>query len=267
MPELPEVETIKNCLQPLIGLKVASIIEICPAVVKRRDFPSDVIIGRPTMEISRRGKYLILSFSDQHFLVIHLGMSGRLYWTIPGEKLAKHTHFIIGLEGNRELRYEDARRFGGIRFIHDLASFFYSMGPEPLGADFGLEQLRALLSSRRAAVKTLLLDQRLIAGIGNIYADEVLFAAGIHPARPAGELSEEEIERLYISIRDVLAKGISHRGTTFRDYRDGLNQPGGFQDFLMVYSRTGQPCPVCGHPVEKMVIGGRSSHYCPKCQS
>lgn len=266
MPELPEVETIKNSLRPVIGKRVVKVRELHPAVVKIREFPAGKLTGKLVRNIYRRGKYLVFVFAGGYHLVIHLGMSGRLYWSEPGEELAKHTHFILNIEGDKQLRYEDARRFGGIRFIRDLGKFFQTMGPEPLDEDFTLERLCSLLRNRRISIKSLLLNQQLVAGIGNIYADEILFRAGIHPARPAGELSGEESERLYTSIKEILAESIAHRGTTFRDYRDGKNQPGAFQDLLAVYAREGCPCVSCGHAVEKIVIGGRSSHYCPHCQ-
>lgn len=266
MPELPEVETIKRSLEPVCGRRVVEVIEVNPVVVKRRDFSASSLVGCVLKQVARRGKYLVLEFDEDHFMVVHLGMSGRFYRMASSEERAKHTHFIVKLEGGEELRYWDPRRFGGVWLVSKPAELFTALGPEPFTDDFCQEYLQERFHGRKAAIKSLLLDQSVVAGIGNIYADEILFAAGIHPARPAGSLSAEELERLCKVTGEVLGRGIDCRGTTFRDYRDGNNERGGFQDFLTVYSREGEPCTVCGQQICRIKLGGRSSHYCPCCQ-
>lgn len=266
MPELPEVETIRKGLEPLVGQRVAGLTQLHPGIVKLREFDAGEIIGKPVLGVYRRGKYLVLVFGECRYMVVHMGMSGRLYWSTPGSEPAKHTHFILKTEAGQQLRYEDPRRFGGIWFVRDTEKFFHLLGPEPLGPNFTLEEMYRGLEKRRAPVKSLLLDQSFVAGIGNIYADEILFAAQIHPARPAGSLLKKEVKRLFKAIREVLTRAIEHRGTTFRDYRDGDNHPGRFQDCLSVYSRDGKPCPRCGQLIKKIVVGGRGTHYCPGCQ-
>jgi formamidopyrimidine-DNA glycosylase len=162
--------------------------------------------------------------------------------------------------------YQDARRFGGIWFIKDYVQFFARMGPEPLSRQFSSACLVQAFKGRKAPVKNLILDQHVVAGIGNIYADESLFAAGIRPDREAGTLAADEIDRLCRAIKKVLKNSIEQRGTTFRDYRDGYNQKGGFQNFLKVYGKKNQACPKCGQVLAVKRIGGRSSHFCESCQ-
>lgn len=267
MPELPEVETVKRSLLTNIGAKFMVIKINHPAVLRRQDFKPEELCGKKIKSIERRGKYLILSATSQRNLVVHLGMSGRFFMLGVQEQLQEpHIHAEIVLDNQRKLLYQDARRFGGLWLVKDLASFFRRMGKEPLGEDFNAVYLAEVIKNRKIAIKSLLLNQSLIAGIGNIYADEALFQAGILPSRPAGTLSNEEIIRLSRSIKDVLQMGIEQRGTTFRDYRDGNNEAGNNQNNLQVYGRKNLPCPVCGKLICCDRIGGRSSHYCEHCQ-
>jgi formamidopyrimidine-DNA glycosylase len=266
MPELPEVETIRRSLLSNVNAVLVKLEIFHPGVLRRQDFEPAELCGQPLKKIARRGKYLVFSFGEKH-LLIHLGMSGRFYMVEEDQELTgKHIHAVMHLDNGRRLVYQDARRFGGLWFIKDIQDFFSCLGCEPLEDEFDASHLARLVKGRKVAIKTLLLNQNLIAGLGNIYADEALFAAGILPQRPAGTLSDEEIERLAQAIKKVLAKSIEQRGTTFRDFRDGYNQSGGFQHHLQVYGRKDQPCPVCGHPIVLERIGGRSSHYCQHCQ-
>jgi formamidopyrimidine-DNA glycosylase len=248
MPELPEVETIRRALLPAQGSRIVGVRQLHPDSVKRRDFPLEELPGAVLCRVTRRGKHLVLHLGAERALLVHLGMSGQFLRCAAGEAVAPHTHFVLDLEDGSQLRYVDPRRFGGIRLVKDPAAFFAGMGSEPLGRRFGPQELQARFQGRRAPVKALLLDQSLVAGVGNIYADEALFDAGIHPARPAGSLSGEEIARLCRSIRRVLRRAIAGRGTTVRDYRDAQGNPGGFQQRLAVYARQGQPCVRCGRP-------------------
>lgn len=266
MPELPEVETIRRSLLGNINAVLVKLEILHPGVLRRRDYDPAELYGQPISKIARRGKFLVFHFGEK-YLIVHLGMSGRFYMVDKGQELTgKHIHAVLHLDNGRRLVYQDARRFGGLWFITDREDFFGHMGCEPLEEEFDAGHLAKLVKDRKVAIKTLLLNQNLIAGIGNIYADEALFAAGILPQRPAGSLSDEEIQALTQTIKEVLAVSIQQRGTTFRDFRDGYNQSGGFQHHLQVYGRINEPCPVCGQPIVRERVGGRSSHYCQHCQ-
>ncbi|MGE5422636.1 MAG: bifunctional DNA-formamidopyrimidine glycosylase/DNA-(apurinic or apyrimidinic site) lyase [Ignavibacteriales bacterium] len=272
MPELPEIETITRSLQSLVGLKITRLEIVMPSVIKRMEFPAEDVPGSKIQEIRRRGKFIVIKLEGQKnrplvpHIVVHLGMSGRFYLAAPKDPREKHTHVVITIDKKQELRYQDPRRFGGVWLVNDPECVFGHMGPEPLGNGLTKKYLREKSQGKKVAIKTFLLDQRILAGIGNIYADEILNRAAISPERPAGSLNDQEINRLYKAIRETLELGIANRGTTFRDYRDGFNLPGGFQHHLRVYGKAGQPCPSCGKPVCRIVIGGRSTHFCDHCQ-
>lgn len=267
MPELPEVETIKNSLQKIISARIERIELLRDDIVRIRDFEPGDLCGQGISAISRRGKYLLLKLENNNHLVVHLGMSGRFYLEPDTAPVSEpHVHAVIRLDNGMRIVYQDARRFGGIRLLKDSDSFFTRLGKEPLARDFTAEYLQTGLEKRKVCIKNLLLNQKLVCGLGNIYADEALFAAGIKPDRAAGSLSRQEIVRLHRAIRKVLRESIDQRGTTFRDYRDGFGQPGNFQNHLQVYGKENQPCPLCGNPLKRTVISGRSSHFCENCQ-
>jgi formamidopyrimidine-DNA glycosylase len=267
MPELPEVETIRRSLLANVGAVIRDI-EFCRTdIIKAQDYDPAGVIGQQIREIRRRGKYLIMELEPGHTLVVHLGMTGRFYMQeTDTESSAPHVHMIIYLDNGYKLIYLDPRRFGGVKFLNDPECIFCRMGREPLSPEFTDRYLQEICRDRKVAIKTLLLNQQCIAGIGNIYADEALFDARIRPHRPAGSLRPAEIKRLRKAIVKVLLASINQRGTTFRDFRDGYNKSGEFQELLQVYGRTGCPCKVCGRILTKDVIGGRSSHYCEHCQ-
>lgn len=267
MPELPEVETIKRSLAFLCGARIRHIDIRREDIVRLKDYELKELYGKRLEDISRRGKYLILRLEAGFNIVLHLGMSGR-FFVLEEEILAeeKHIHSIIYLDNGQKLVYQDPRRFGGIWLARDLDDFFKHMGKEPLQDDFNCEYLSGVTSKRKIPIKSLLLEQHIIAGIGNIYADEALFRAGIRPDRRACSLMGEEIEALCEAIKEVLLAGIEKRGTTFRDYRDGYGKSGNFQNFLNVYGREGEECRRCGTGIEREKIGGRSSYFCPNCQ-
>lgn len=273
MPELPEVETIKNTLLPkLVGRRIGEVTVTLPRIIKKpapEEFVS-LVVGKEILDLSRRGKYLLLHLSERYFLVFHLRMTGRLLYLPAAVPVDKHTHLIFHLDNGEHLRFHDLRTFGTIYLVQEgeLASIWglASLGPEPLGPQFTPAYLEDALAGRRIAIKGALLNQELLAGLGNIYVDESLFRAGIHPARPAGSLTEDEISRLHRAIGDVLREGIRYRGTSFRDYVDGEGKAGGFQERLAVYGRGGQPCVKCGSPLQRVRIAGRGSVFCPCCQ-
>ena len=273
MPELPEVETIKRSLESRItGLTLNEVILINPQIVRSPsagDF-SGGLSGQKVKSIGRRGKYLLIHLSGELILAIHLRMTGRLVYTGGGTPPAKHTHAILRLSNGSELHYTDVRKFGRLALISSdrLEDWpgLKNLGPEPLDQGFTRDYLKKELKRRRTRIKSLLLDQTFIAGLGNIYADEALHRARINPEKTASSLTPREVARLYQGIREALAEGIANRGTSFRDYVDGLGDAGSNQQSLQVYGRQGKPCLCCGLPVERVRLGGRSTYFCPKCQ-
>ncbi|MGB9859644.1 MAG: bifunctional DNA-formamidopyrimidine glycosylase/DNA-(apurinic or apyrimidinic site) lyase [Moorellaceae bacterium] len=273
MPELPEVETIKRTLEPKVLELTVERVEI-----RRPDiicWPSagefaGLLPGRKVLSLQRRGKYLVWRLSGNYALIWHLGMTGRLVFSLPEAPQELHTHLILTFSGGQEVRFVDVRRFGRCYLgqsekIWELAGLD-KLGIEPLSEEFTPQKLKEILQGRRRSLKQLLLDQRYVSGLGNIYSDEALFEAGIHPLRQASELIDEDIVRLHSAIRKVVESGIVHGGTSIRDYVNGEGQQGNHQDYLMVYGRAGQPCVRCGTPVQRLKIGGRSSYFCPQCQ-
>lgn len=267
MPELPEVETIRTAMEVVLGSKVIKAEIFRADIIRRQDYNPQELYGQAVEKVSRRGKFLIFLFSKKNILLVHLGMSGRFYLLPSSEKAEdKHVHFILYLDNGYKLVYQDTRRFGGIWFIFDPDLVLSKMGAEPLDKDFTAEYLTNICRHRKVAIKTLLLNQNLIAGLGNIYADESLYRAEINPERSAGSLEDMELKALHESIIKVLQNSIAQRGTTFRDYRDGLKKKGNFQNYLQVYGREETPCKKCGALIKKIRLGGRSSHFCPSCQ-
>lgn len=270
MPELPEVQTVVQTLRPYVA---GAVIE--RANIRRMDIirPAGTdlaaqIVGRPIASIDRRGKRIVFTLANGNRFYVHLGMSGRLTAEAADGPLPPHTHIVLDVlqrGGSRiQLRLCDPRRFGGIWWLGRERPD-RDIGPEPL--TLPAAQLTRRLARTRRTIKSALLDQRLVAGIGNIYADESLFAAGIHPLAIACELSQYQAKRLCRAIKATLKRALRHGGSTVRDYRDATGAPGGFQRLHRVYGRTGMPCVVCGEAVCRIVIGGRSTHYCPRCQA
>ncbi|WP_347490757.1 bifunctional DNA-formamidopyrimidine glycosylase/DNA-(apurinic or apyrimidinic site) lyase [Desulfoscipio sp. XC116] len=273
MPELPEVETVKRTLEKKIAGLTINGVNIMMAKIIREPSPEEFsaqVTGRKITRLGRRGKYLLLYLTDDNVLIIHLRMTGRLVYTAPDEPLSKHTHVVFLLSDGHELRFIDMRQFGRLQLAPlqalDRVKGLKDLGPEPLGQEFSRDFLRRELKRKRVRIKSLLLDQTFIAGLGNIYADEALHRARLNPQRTANSLSPREIAGLYHSIIAVLQEGIQNRGTSFRDYVDGDGRRGNYQELLRVYNREGSPCPHCGTAVARIKIGGRSSYFCPACQ-
>lgn len=273
MPEMPEVETIRRGLTKyIVGKKLVQADVLLPRQLRApqsvEKFQS-MIIGRTLERIDRRGKYLLCEFGDM-VMVIHLGMTGQLYYS-PDEVVDKtYVRFLFRFDSGEYLVFADVRTFGGVYALRkdELGQIkgLSTLGAEPLAPGFTADYLMGRLAKRKSAIKVFLLDQRQVSGLGNIYVDEALFDAGILPARRAESLSREETERLVKSINRVIADGIRDGGTTFRDYRNGVGGMGDHQNHLSVYGRKGEPCRVCHAPIERCVIGGRGTHYCPTCQ-
>jgi formamidopyrimidine-DNA glycosylase len=273
MPELPEVETTARGLRPhLVGRLIRAVEGLDWPNMLPLNEPAELTAALPAQRIEaveRRGKYLLLRLSDGGALVIHRKMSGNLLLR-PGEApWQRHTHLVLALEGGSSLHFVDPRKFGRLYYFADdaeLAGFLAArLGPEPLG-DLTPAGLGALLAGRRRQLKSLLLDQSFLAGLGNLYADEVLWEARLHPARTAASLSRTEVGRLWQAIREVLGRAIERRGTTLNDYVGALGEPGENQHFLEAYGRTGQPCRRCATPIERILIAQRGTWLCRRCQ-
>ena len=226
--------------------------------------------GRTFLGVSRRSKYLLLAVDDGSTLLIHLGMSGSLRVVEPGEDWKKHDHFALTLSTGKQLRFHDPRRFGVIfhlkladPFEHPLLA---KLGPEPLGDDFTGAYLKSACKARKSAIKQVVMDGKVVVGVGNIYASEALFRARILPQSMANQLSKPKLDRLVKSIREVLIDSIVAGGTTLRDFLRSDGQPGYFRQKLFVYERKGQPCLVCGSEIQHAMQGQRSTYWCPKCQ-
>jgi formamidopyrimidine-DNA glycosylase len=269
MPELPEVETIRRDLEPRLVGRTFTRVEIAPdrvpvlAGIDEATFREGLV--RATIEaIERRGKYLVFRLDTGSSLVVHLRMTGKLL--LPDVPLVGHLRATLWFDDGSSLRFTDLRKFGRLWLVDSAAALFEKIGPEPLTEGFTREALAETIRDRRAPVKSVILDQRRIAGIGNIYADEALFEARVLPARLAGTLTPVEVTRLHEAIRTVLLRGVESRGASFRDYLDAEGQSGNMQMYVKVFRRTGKPCYVCGTAIERSKVGGRSTHYCPSCQ-
>lgn len=273
MPELPEVETVKRTLQSkLAGLIFKGAQVFLPKVIRTHE-PSlfaEALCDKKIMKLGRKGKYLLMGLSDGLTLIFHLRMTGRLTYCRPEEPLPKYTHVVFDLNNGDQLRFADMRQFGRIWLLPtdslDKLPGLKDLGVEPFDEVFTRDYFKKELRRRRSRIKTLLLDQTFIAGLGNIYADEALHKAKINPERLATTLTPHEVAHLYRSILEVLQDGIENRGATIRDFIDGDGRPGQYQELLKVYSREGKPCSNCGKAIVKVKIGGRSSYYCPSCQ-
>ena len=267
MPELPEVETtVRGLARVLEGRRIRSVEARRPDL--RRALPLDLgqrLTGARVTGLRRRAKYGLIDTDRADTLVFHLGMSG--HWRVDPGELRKHDHFVIEIDEGRRVALNDARRFGSLDLVPTDALGdwppFQALGPEPLDLDPG--ELRRRLAGRKAAIKLLLLDQRIVAGLGNIYVCEALYRAGIHPRRAGGSVSLERLKRLVVAIREVLEEAIEAGGSTLRDFASPDGELGYFSKSFAVYGREGQPC-ACGGVVRRIVQGGRSTFCCPQCQ-
>ncbi len=270
MPELPEVETIVRGLRPhLQGRTITALRYDWPRTLHTPAPPlfAARIAGQGVREIGRRGKYVVLTLTADT-LLIHLRMTGRLY-VVPAEARAEADRWLrvaFALDDGRELRFSDVRKFGRCYLLADPSEVLGALGPEPLDSRFTVAAFAERLAGRRGRLKPTLLDQHVIAGVGNIYADEALFAARLHPLRHVDTLSAEEIARLHEALRHVLREGIVREGASVDWYRKADGTRGSAQETLAVYGRAGLPCPRCGHPVERIVVAQRGTHLCPRCQ-
>lgn len=277
VPELPEVETIARGLRALlVGRTIANAEVLWPRSIEGMG-PAEFVQrlrGRRITGVGRRGKWLVIHLApgqageEREGLLVHLRMSGRLLVESEPSHDLLHLRVRFQLDDGRWLSFYDTRKFGRLRLTSDVTAALADLGPEPLSEEFTIEQLRDLVRRKRGRIKSLLLDQRALAGLGNIYTDEALWRAGIHPLRSSASLTGVEVERLYVAIRQVLQEAVLHEGTTLSDqeYRGPDGRSGAFSTQLAVYRRAGQPCLRCGHPIERVVVSQRGTYLCPVCQ-
>lgn len=270
MPELPEVETTKNSLAPLIGQKVTAVVVHQSSL--RWPVPNDLnhLQGQTLLRLERRAKYILAYFGqvgiEQNIALLHLGMSGSLTLVEPERDLRKHDHVLISFE-HIQLRYHDPRRFGSILWLNDdTQSLLSKLAPEPLTDDFNADYLWQKIQNKSAAIKTVIMDNHIVVGVGNIYATEALFHTAIHPSRSAKSLTTAEVTALIDEIKRILTAAIALGGSTLKDYVNGLGENGYFQQTLDVYGRAKEPCHRCSTPIETVKIGQRASAFCPHCQ-
>jgi formamidopyrimidine-DNA glycosylase len=274
LPELPEVETIRAHLEPRLAGRRLERVEIADPRLTRPEPPEAVaaaLEGEEIRAVGRRGKYLIVEFVSGRHLLIHLRMTGNVEHPAAGGFDADpYRRAVVRLDDGSDVAYRDVRRFGTWELLEpgELDGYFAlrRLGREPLERPFTTNALAEAFAGRKAPVKAALLDQRAAAGVGNIYADEALWRARIHPLRPAGSLNREEIAALRSGIREALKMGIARQGATLRDYRDPNGAQGRMQEEFRVYGRAGEPCFRCGTPIEKIRAGGRGTWFCPSCQ-
>jgi formamidopyrimidine-DNA glycosylase len=270
MPELPEVETTLRGIRPHLSGQIIEGLDVRDGRL-RWPIPSGLperLIGQSIHGLARRGKYILIS-TGRGTLILHLGMSGSLRMTEAAIPPRKHDHYDLILTCGKCLRFHDPRRFGCLLWTEDDPAkhvLIAPMGPEPLGDDFTPEHLHARSRGRTAAVKSLMMDSHVVVGVGNIYASESLFRAGIAPHRGAGKISLERYGRLVDAIREVLSASIEQGGTTLRDFVNESGNPGYFKQTLNVYDRAGEPCRVCGTSIKSARLGQRSTFWCPRCQ-
>ena len=271
MPELPEVETVRRGLEKLIlGKKIVSLDIRYPKMIKtdldqfQRELPGQVV-----KSMGRRGKYLLFYLTDK-VLISHLRMEGKYFYYPDQVPERKHAHVLIHFEDGGTLVYEDVRKFGTMELLAPelLEAYFLSkkLGPEPTEQDFDLEIFRGALKKSKKPIKSHLLDQTLVAGLGNIYVDEVLWRAKVHPARTSNSLSAQEARKLHDQTIEVLGQAVEKGGSTIRTYTNAFGEDGTMQEFHQVYDKTGEACSRCGSIIEKIQLGGRGTHFCPKCQ-
>ncbi|HEY4084518.1 MAG TPA: bifunctional DNA-formamidopyrimidine glycosylase/DNA-(apurinic or apyrimidinic site) lyase [Bryobacteraceae bacterium] len=261
MPELPEVETVVRTLRPaIVGRKILNAeIPGKRILIGSRRTAESALAGRKILGVERHGKFIAIRL-DRGWLVVHLGMTGRLL--VNGD-LSKWTHAIFTLDRGM-LVYEDPRQFGRVEYSVDLPERVQALGPEPL--EVPLDEFRRRLKQRKSPIKAVLLNQAVVRGVGNIYADELLFRAGVNPKRIAATLRPDRVERIWNSMREVLEEAIASRGSSIHSYVDAEGRQGGFQADHRVYQKTGEPCVNCGSPVKRILLAQRSTHYCPRCQ-
>lgn len=273
MPELPEVETVRRTLEQLVkGKEIERVSVTWPKIIKQPEEVEqfkDALVGQVIDHIGRRGKFLLIYTTD-FALVSHLRMEGRYGLFAPDEQPDKHTHVIFYFTDGTQLRYRDVRKFGTMHLFKKGEELnvlpLSQLGPEPFSEEFTVKRMKEMLAKTNRSIKTVLLDQKLVVGLGNIYVDESLFKAGIHPERAANSISQKELVTLHAEIVKTLEEAVEKGGSTVRSYVNTQGEIGMFQLELYVYGRKGEECKVCSSELERIVVGGRGTVFCPKCQ-
>lgn len=267
MPELPEVETTKTSLLPLLGQTVLKVVVHQPSL--RWPIPNDLqkLVGQKLIQLTRRSKYILAQF-EQDTMLWHLGMSGSFRICDEHDELRKHDHFMLQLD-DVQLRYHDPRRFGCILWLDEYSQtkLIDTLGPEPLSDAFHAEYLFSKFKTKNTAIKVAMMDNHIVVGVGNIYATESLFNLGIHPAQPASSLTFQQVEKMVIEIKRILKQAIDLGGSTLRDYSNAMGENGYFQQTLLAYGRAGEMCVNCETTLENLKLGQRASVFCPQCQA
>ncbi len=273
MPELPEVETVRRSLEPLICRQQIVRVQVLQRQLRlpvQRNFELQ-LKGTTIRKVNRRGKYVLLELDSEDVWVVHLGMSGKLIYLTDSCPPQKHDHLVVCFASGHELRFHDPRRFGLCLVLNHQEAAQWPplrhLGVDPLSPQFCLEYLYPLLHHSKRRVKDVLMDQRVVAGLGNIYVNEILFRSGLRPTRRGARLSVRQVERIVAMTPTVLEEAIRLRGTSFADYRDGENRKGEFQNHLKVYNRAGKQCRVCSDTIKRMRVGNRGVFYCATCQT
>jgi len=273
MPELPEVETVRRTLAELVtGKRIVSVDVRLARIVRRPDDPAlfaALLAGQRIANVSRRGKFLLF-YMDDYVLVSHLRMEGRYGLYQTGDPVEPHTHVVFAFDDGTEMRYKDVRQFGTMDLFAIGEEWDHAplnkLGMEPLDEAFTLAAFRKAVAGKSGKIKPILLNQAYVVGIGNIYVDESLFRAGIHPERAADSLSRKELEKLYAAIVETLTEAVAAGGSSIKSFVNGQGEIGMFQHSFNIYGREGEPCRNCGSPIDKMVVGGRGTHICLHCQ-
>jgi formamidopyrimidine-DNA glycosylase len=269
MPELPEVETVKNEISPhVLGRRIKEVVLVWDRIVREpaaAEFKSR-LAGRKIKDVARRGKYLLFHLNGADVLIMHLKMTGSLLVGRSEDEPPKYTRAILYLDDGKAIFFRDPRKFGRMWLVEDIDTVIGKLGPEALGKDLTEKRFADLLAKRKIPIKALLCDQEFIAGVGNLYADEALFLAKIYPLRPASSLNQEEISRLHRAVREVLLAGIKNKGASIVNYYRPDGSKGTAHSEFRVARRGKQPCFVCGTPIERIFDRGRGTYFCPKCQ-
>ncbi|ODJ55289.1 DNA-formamidopyrimidine glycosylase [Brochothrix thermosphacta] len=272
MPELPEVENVRATLAELvIGRTIEQVTIGVPKMIHGVDSQQFAynLIGEKFVDIRRRGKFLLLDTTN-YTILSHLRMEGKYRLTLDEEEKSKHTHVVFQLDGGQQLRYLDVRKFGTMEMVplgqEETTRAIKKLGPEPFGEDFQLDVFAKALSRSTRGIKNVLLDQKAVVGLGNIYVDEVCYVAKVNPIKPSNELNQTEVKRLYDATRSILTEAVKLGGSTIRTYVNSQGKIGNYQEKLVVYGHKGEPCPQCGTEIEKIQYHGRGTHYCLACQ-
>jgi formamidopyrimidine-DNA glycosylase len=270
MPELPEVETIKNEIAPhLIGRHIKAVTVLWDKTVKEppvAEFRAR-LAGRKIRDLNRRGKYLLIGLDHADTLIVHLKMTGSLLLQNSRAEPPLYTRAVLHLDDGNNVYFRDPRKFGRLWLVEDIESVVGNLGPEALGKELSPQKFTEIITRRKAPIKALLCDQTVLAGVGNLYADEADFLAGIHPERPGASLTAAECRRLYKAIREVLLAGIKNKGASIVNYYRPDGSKGTAHSEFRVARRRGLPCFVCGTPIKRIVVRGRGTYFCPKCQN